>query len=483
MTGINAYGVYIPKYRLDRKIITAATGWLGQARTIPGEKAVANYDEDSLTMAVAASMNCIDEVDRYKIDALYFASTSAPYRERESAAIIATALNLGPNIRTADLTNSLKVGTTALLAASEAVKSGGAEGVLVCSSDCRIGKPGGNAEILFGDGGAAFLMGNEEVLAVLEGSHSISYDFPDHWRSQFDRYDRALEDREIRDEGYAKLLPQVLDGLMGKYALKPKDVAKVIYPCLYPREVTRIGRKLGFEDSQIQESFLGVVGDTGTASPLIMLVAALDEAKPDDIILVASYGNGCTALWFRITPQIEKKRKGILKRYLDSKEQLTSYEKYVAFRSILPMETGMRGEVGPTYVPVTWRERDFIIGLVGSKCTQCGTPQLPPQRICANPKCGAIDEMEPYRFSDKEVNLFSYTEDNLASCMDPPQMYGMVDFDGGGRYIFDITDCTSGNLQVGMLMGVTFRRKYLDELRGLHGYFWKATPIRIGKGK
>ena len=35
---------------------------------MPGEKVVANYDEDSLTMAVAAGIDCLTEIDRKKVD-------------------------------------------------------------------------------------------------------------------------------------------------------------------------------------------------------------------------------------------------------------------------------------------------------------------------------------------------------------------------------------------------------------------------------
>ncbi len=114
MVGITAYGVYIPRYRLKRKTISEAMGWFSPA-SLPGEKAVANCDEDSLTMAVAAGMDCLNEVDRSEVDGVYFATTTAPYREREGAAILATALDLPSQIRTADFANSLRSGTAAIL--------------------------------------------------------------------------------------------------------------------------------------------------------------------------------------------------------------------------------------------------------------------------------------------------------------------------------------------------------------------------------
>jgi len=50
MVGIRSYGAYIPLYRLERAEIVKA--WQSPF-PVPGEKAVANFDEDSLTMALS----------------------------------------------------------------------------------------------------------------------------------------------------------------------------------------------------------------------------------------------------------------------------------------------------------------------------------------------------------------------------------------------------------------------------------------------
>lgn len=475
MTGIVSYGAYIPKYRLSRDLIAKAWG----LPSMGGEKAVTNYDEDSLTMAVAAGMDCLNGTDQAVVDGMYFATTTFPYREKESAAIIATALDLRSDIRTADFADSLKAGTAALVSACDSIKAGGVGSMLLCASDCRLGKPGSSQEMLFGDGAAAVLLGSDGVIASLEGSHSVSYDFPDYRRSEDDKFVRATEDRFIREEGYAKFIPEAVSGLLKKYQLEAKDFAKVAYSCPFPREHAAIGRRLGFEPGQIQQPIMATVGELGTASSLVQLVALLEEAKPGDNILLASYGNGAEALFFKVTEEIERvtDRRGV-SRYLASKMELTSYERYLAFRGILPVEVGFGGDVAPTELPLTWRDRKTILALYGSKCKRCGTPQYPPQRVCVNPDCGATDEMEDYRFSDKKGTLFSYTVDHMAASLNPPLVYGMIDFEGGGRFLFDLTDCEPGSVKAGMPIEMSFRKKYLDKLRGIHGYFWKAILVR-----
>jgi 3-hydroxy-3-methylglutaryl CoA synthase len=480
MIGITSYGAYIPFYRINRLTIYGALGWLNPASLLPGEKAVANYDEDSLTMAVASAMDCISGIEREKIDGLYFATTTAPYRERQNAGIIATVLDLRPDIRTSDFTGSTRSGTGALISAYDAVASGSAQNVLVAAADCRLGKPAGYLEEVYGDGAAALLMGSTGVIATVEGTHSISYDFVDHWRADEDKYNRAWEDRWIRDEGYSRFLAEVISGLLRKYSLAPKDFAKVVYPCQYIRAHADIGKGLGFAPHQIQDHMFTAIGHTGSAYPLMMLVAALEDAKPGDRILVASYGYGGDALVLQVTDEIAgvKEHRGI-KKHLTSKKDLGSYEKYATFRSMLGIDTGGRGEeVAPTQLSTLWRERKMILALCGCKCRRCGTPQYPPQEICCNPRCGAVNEMDSYRFSDRRGKLFTYTGDILAFSPSPPAIYGFVDFDGGGRWMFDLNDCVLESLSVGMPVELSFRRKYRDVARGIHGYFWKAIPIR-----
>ncbi len=139
MSGIVSYGAYVPKYRIDRKLIYKAMGWLNPATFMPGEKAVANYDEDSVTMAVAAGIDCLTGIYRSKVDAVFFATTTPPYAERQNAEIIATALDCRADIRTADITDTSKAGTTAVLSAVDAVKDGSLKNVMVCAAVMRLG--------------------------------------------------------------------------------------------------------------------------------------------------------------------------------------------------------------------------------------------------------------------------------------------------------------------------------------------------------
>jgi NAD(P)-dependent dehydrogenase (short-subunit alcohol dehydrogenase family)/uncharacterized OB-fold protein/putative sterol carrier protein len=154
--------------------------------------------------------------------------------------------------------------------------------------------------------------------------------------------------------------------------------------------------------------------------------------------------------------------------------------KFLKFRDLIETEAGIRAEApDQTAMTTLWRKREMILGLVGGKCTVCGTPQYPKADVCVNPNCGALHSQEDYEFADIPATVKSFTGDNLAVSVDPPAIYGMIQFDGGGRFMADFTDCEMGDLSVGTPVEMAFRRHYVDEERGFTGYFWKAVPRRV----
>ena len=174
MAGIISYGAYIPRFRLGKETV----GW-----GMPMEKAVANYDEDSITMAVAAGMDCIAGLKRDAVDGLFFATTTSPYIEKQGAATVAAAIDLGRNIVTNDATNSLRAGTLAMMSALDAIKAGSAKQVMVTAADTRTGPPGSDIAQAAGDGAAAILFGDKGVIANVLGSYSVSEELIDLWRA------------------------------------------------------------------------------------------------------------------------------------------------------------------------------------------------------------------------------------------------------------------------------------------------------------
>jgi len=473
LIGIASYGAYVPLYRLSRAEIGKA--W-GQSAPMHGEKAVASYDEDSITMAVAAARDCLTAINPNKVDHLYFASTTSPYKEKQAASVVAGALGLRKDILTTDFGGSLRAATNALIAGVNAVGSGSASCVLVTCGETRLGAPKGDKEMAFGDGGVALLIADSGVAASMEGSYSIFQELHDAWRSDQDTFVRSWEDRFVREAGYGRVVPDAISAALKKYNLSPGDFSQAAIYAPDPRQLSMVAGKIGFDlKSQIQDPLYLTVGNTGSALSLMLLVAALEDAVEGDRILSAGYGDGCDVLIFKVTEVIEKvrDRRGI-KRHLESKRMIPNYLKYMLWRRLTETEAPPRPPIDHISAVALWRDREWGLALHGVKCKRCGTPQYPPQRICTI--CQAKDDFEPYPFADKKAKLSSFSHDNLAAAIDPPTTVGTVDFEGGGRILLNMTDRDPEEVETEMPVELTFRKLHYWE--GIHNYWWKCMPIR-----
>ena len=475
MVGIVSYGAYIPMLRMSRDVLGQVWGKsAGQ-----GERAIANVDEDSITMAVEAVVDALTDVDRREVDAIYFASVSAPYREKQSASIVKAAADLRDDMESTDFGNSIRSGTSAMNAALNALKAGTAKRVAVVASDSRLPAPNSDLEAVFGDGAAAFILGDSDVAVSVEGSYTMSSEFLDTWLKATDTYHWTWEDRFTKDEGWEKILPQTVKALMKKYNFGPKDFAKAVFNCADGRSHAEVARKIGLDPkTQVVTPPYDTVGDTGSAFAPMMLVQALEDAKPGDRILFANYGDGADAYILQVQPQIEKvrNRRG-MKKHLASKAPLANYGVYLRMRDMMEWAPSVR-PVRRSAVSFVWRERKAFYSAYGVKCKKCGGIQYPRQRTCMY--CEVQDEFEPIRLSDKTGKLFTYSIDERANEIVLPLIRGVVDLDGGGRYYSQLTDRDPAKVEVGMPMELTFRL-FFDGTRegtGFRNYMWKARPVR-----
>ena len=470
MVGITSYGAYIPKYRLGHDVIAQAWGRRGGK----DEKSVANYDEDSITMAVEAAADCLGPGARDGVGSLYFASTTSPYREKQCASIVAAALDLPNTLTTMDFANSLRAGSNALKAALDSVKSGSAGAALVAAADCRLGYPQTAQEQGFGDAAAAVTVGDAKVIAELEHSFTVSDDITDVWRKEDDEFVRSWEDRWALAYGYDKNIQAAVRGLLIKAGLKQTDFARVVMYAPDARSHEAASKALGFDKAQLGDTLLGKVGNSGAAHALLMLVAALEQSNPGDRILFASYGDGADAFSFKVTDDIAKARKPLgVKRNLAARRALTSYGKYLAFRKLVEQPEEMV-RVFPA-ATVMWRTRNWALRGHASKCRKCGTVAFPIQRVCFS--CRSKDDYDEVRLTDKKGKVFTYSIDNLAGTPDPPVVQTVLESEEGSARVYCLmTDCDSSDVNIGMPVELTFRR--FHELGGFVNYYWKCRPAR-----
>ena len=475
--GILSVGAYIPRRRLQRSIIHQNNGWFapnlrGLAR---GEKAISNWDEDSVTMAVDAGRDCLAAAQDANVASISLASTTLPFADRLNAGIVKEAMNLSNETAAIDVTGSLRAGTSSLLQAFK-----GSETTLCLAADKRKARPGSEGEMLLGDAGAAVLIGEGMPIATLKGTHSVTIDFVDHFRATNQEFDYAWEKRWVRDKGFMGILADTITQALEKFDVAAADIDHVLIPLPGRSLPPKLVKAIGFNEKAVADTLYANVGFTGSAHPFLMLADALSKAKSGETILLAGFGQGADILLFEATGQAHKSASNLgFSGHLETKLADENYMRYLFHRGQLDLEKGMRAEYDEKQPGTALsRDRKAILGLIGGKCTKTGTVQFPKTDISVSQNDRAVHTQEDYPLSNKTAKITTFTADRLTYSPDPPSYYGMIDFEGGGRMISEFSDVSAEDVTVGRDMRMVFRIKAFDDQRNFIKYFWKATPIR-----
>lgn len=478
--GIHAYGGYVPRLRLARAAIASAHSWFnpGLQSLGKGQRAICNWDEDTVTMAVEAARDCFAGQPAPALNGVYLASTTAPFQDRQNAGIVAEALSLGHELVTLDVGGSQRAGTSALATACKVASSG--DRVLVLAAEKRRTKAASALELTTGDAAAAFVIADGPGVASLIGQASHAVDFVDHYRGQDETFDYVWEERWIRDEGFMKLIPEAVNRALANAQLSAADINHFCFPCAARRVAGTLAKTIGIADAAVRDNLQGQCGEAGAAHPLVMLAHALQDSKPGEVIAVVGFGQGVDVLLFRTTDELTNNRpaEGV-GGHLRAGRAEDNYNRYLGVNDLLIMDHGLRAETDKqTGLTTLYRNKEMLLALVGGRCTVCGTLQFPKTNICVGPNCHAVDSQEPQPFSEMAAQLRSFTADRLTYSPSPPAYYGMVQFEEGGRAMLDLTDVAAdAQLKVGDPMRMMFRVKDYDNRRGFRRYFWKATPI------
>lgn len=463
MVGITRIATYFPRRRLDRSHIAAAWG----GRAAPGQRTVAAIDEDALTMAVDATLACLGDADPARVGALYFATTSAPYLEKQIASVVATACDLPRALVVADVGGSLRAGVGALRLALDGVAAGGADEAIAVAADVRQAEPGSELEAQLGDGACAVGVGRERVIAELVSRGSVAEEFTWLWRTDEQRWLQLADARFAATHAFARDVPDAVGAALRRAEIPPARVARLALAAPDARAAADAARRIGCVPDALVPSLAAEVGMVGSPEPLVLLARALEAAAPGDIVVVAGFGEGAEALVFRATDALPGARPVPLAERLAGGIPVPSYARWLRARGVLPAEVA--GEPVPTYVE--WKELKQDVRLYGSRCEACGMVQYPQARVCIG--CQARERMVDHKLA-KRGTVFTFTIDHLAQVPEHPMPMVVVDLDGGGRVYLQGTDCVDGDIAVGKRVRLTFRR--LHEAAGNRNYFWKVRP-------
>lgn len=460
MVGIVDYAAYIPSYRLQRDFI--AEQW--RTRSLGGTKAVANFNQDALTLGYEAAWSLIEQ--RGPADALYFASTSSPYWQRAASSLIAAACDLPDEAETIDFAATTRAGTSALRAALNAVLSGANRRVIVTAADVRDALPGSAEEQLFGDAAAAVMIGREKIVAELVAQTSKSDVFLDEWRRDCDRYIRSLRSRYSLERGYEANVVAIGQRVLEIAGIKASDIARAALASPDERAHLGAAKKLGLAPEQLVDIPVKSIGITGTAMPLLLLCTALDEAAPGDLVLAVGYGDGADAVLFRITDE----PRGLAREISNSAPiEIPSYTIYCKLRNFTRLEGEERTDV--TNVMLEKEERQNL-RLHATRCQKCGTVQLPLTAVCV--KCRSREHLQEVPMS-RRGTIFTFTKDYLYPAPNPPTAMAVIELEDGARFYCQVTDIGVDEVKIGRRVKLTLRR--LRESGGMHHYYWNCRPI------
>ncbi len=462
--GLLACEAYLPRWRIERRTMTDAIGWArGRVRPGQGTRSFANWDEDSLTMAVEAARSALQAVPGFIPRRFELASTSLPFADRSNAGIAREALVLPADTIISEAAGSRRAATTAL---AQAWSTG--QATLLGASDCVDTQPGSEGETELGHGAAAAILGEGDPLAELLAWKSHSEDFVDRYRQADRRFDYRLEVRWARDAGVRKPLAILLADTLDQAGLASADVDWFLSP--FTEAVTAtVVKDSGLEGAKVLREPEVRDGLCGTAQPLLLLAGALRHAAPGDTMLMVGAGQGFDALLLRVRRTAPPAPAWPEPRVEDN------YTRYLGIRGLLDIDGGLRAERdNRTAQAASARRHEQLHGLLGGRCSACGKLQFPMAERCVH--CHGEDTQQAESMAGMAGQVNSFTEDWLAWSPRPPLIFGNVHFPGSANIMMEFTDFEAGELQTGQPVRMAFRIKDFDDRRGFRRYFWKPAP-------
>ncbi|MDQ0287030.1 3-hydroxy-3-methylglutaryl CoA synthase [Desulfofundulus luciae] len=278
------YGVYIPRGRVSGDILKSLYG-----KSPAGVKgiAMAEMDEDSLTMAYEAAKGI---VERNRVGGVILACNSLPFTHKKGSSLLGKMLRLDSSLPCWDLAGGPLAAAEALSLAVNLVEGGSSEGILVVCAEHPRYRPGEEVEMAWGAGAAAFMVaprGFARVEDIVADYEIESYDL---WSL---RGEEVLRYRpEMLDDNFDRALSRLLTTRggtenLGGYRYVPLQLNRFRW--------TRVLARRGIKNDQWEPvNSLSAVGNLGSATFAVNLAMAFEQAAEGDRILAVGYGHGNT---------------------------------------------------------------------------------------------------------------------------------------------------------------------------------------------
>lgn len=464
MAAIESLAFAFPAYRIRAEAYVRQWGYF-RPRGIE-EKTVAGYDEDEVTLAVAAARRLPDAGVGYLA-----AATSSG---EGVSATVAAALGL-EGCRRADFGVSTNAGGEALLTCLDFVDARGERALLVVA-DAPRGAPDDPQEHGLAAGAAALLLGPKGGLEVEETASATREEYGEAFRDPEGRW-RSLEVVDMAE----RVVPRVAAPLLERGG-RGVRVACAEPDALFSRRVLR-----GLvPPDQLGGGVVTRSGDTGAASAFLALVETVRGASRGDRLLLVTYGGGGAV---GVLLRVAAKPRGLASPLQALAEDGTDldYATYARFRRYLSTASPSEGSMGaylplPAYlesVPARYR-------LVADRCKACGRVQFPPRPACRS--CGDRTFEAAPLSGQGEVHAVTViargsapTEFREQQDMVGAYAVALVQLTEGPRIVAQVTDCRPEEVEIGTPVEAVLRRVYRQE--GVVRYGYKFRPSVGDRGR
>jgi uncharacterized OB-fold protein len=410
--------------------VSVLDGSLALPATAVRGRAVADGDEDAVTLAAEAALPLLAGLDR-RPGVLILATTSPPYDEGGSVQALAELTGLAGDIVALELTSSLRDGLTALRVAGALVAAQGGT-ALVCASHLARGEKDA------GDGAVALLLAADGGVATIRPGRARAEELRDRWRLAGESGHAEGDPSFVWDIGVPRVARE--------WDLRsPSLVGPIV------RAADRAERALGGPGDELAAA----VGLIGAAHPLGRLLLALDRAQ------VVAAGAGGLAEAVEAEPGPGADVVAARARAVLETPRSDTRPPAVDWSQLTPYASG----------PRSWRERGQDFRLEGSRCEACGRLLFPPPVTC--PHCGGrtlVPEPLP-----RAGTVVTQTRDHAYPVSRSTGM-AVVELDGGGRFYGQVVP--SAQVEIGDRVRIVPRR--LHDGGGAAQYFWKLAPEVAG---
>ncbi len=304
----------------------------------------------------------------------------------------------------------------------------------------------------------------------------MSDEILERWRLPGAPASRVWEER-FSEDIYVTLAGKALRAALDQTDVALADVDHFVVAGLHARACARVRRTDGIRPEAVTPDLSGVIGNAGTAQPGLLLADVLDRARPGETIALVVLADGASVLLLRTTDALPAHRASRpVAAQIAAGGPPVPYATYLSWRGLLDREPPRRPDPEPPYAPPAHRRTGWKYAFLASRCDKCGTRHLPPDRVCVS--CRSVDAMADEPMERVPGTVATFTVDRLAHTPSPPMLVVVVDFDGDGRFRCQLTDATEAGVVIGARVEMTFRRTVTAD--GIHNYFWKARPVRLG---